>query len=127
MIDPTHLRIGNVIHQMDDGIGSYDTIIEIQREYAICQDYGLMYWTFVNPIPLTPEWLERIELPEGFKEDFEINTFKNSKGIITDYWISKRTYCQECYDTIIVSELKYLHTLQNVVHLLTGQELTIKP
>jgi len=122
MIDPTHLRIGNLVHLMDDEIGHNDTVIEIQRDYAICEEYGSIYWAFVNPVSITPEWLERMGAI------FPYSDTRCQIGSLCFYYASGKMYLTDSgFNEKISDQIEYIHTLQNVVHALTSQELTIKP
>lgn len=83
---------------------------------------------WVNPIPLTEEWLEKL----GFKKnqqrvgtagaecvpfDYTVDGWHRSDIVIKDF--------QLAYPIFNV-ELQYVHQLQNLYFALTGEELTIK-
>lgn len=85
----------------------------------------------IEPIPLTPEWLERCGL-ELRKEDkiWQIQVGNTSYleieaeepfmcGVTPETW---RDICP----IYIWNEIKHVHQLQNLYFALTGEELTIK-
>jgi hypothetical protein len=92
------------------------------------------YWSGddgpAEPIPLTPEWLEKC----GFKYDTE-----NDYGYILD--IGRKSFCvatAQDDDLLLLYRsdiglgyhqlmfVEHLHQLQNIIFALTGEELVIK-
>jgi hypothetical protein len=92
----------------------------------------------IEPIPLTPEWLERygyIEMEYVYSDGSKTNAFvgKGRRYIIryfkhiaeTPYYgVEHSPYPQS--HNCIPGELRYVHQLQNLYYALTGEELTIK-
>lgn len=126
MIAASELRIGNLVQRPKnlripilDGNQLYykvDTVMIRDCEY-----YGDK-WAF-EPIPLTPEILEKA----GFKDKKYKPLFKMVSAPV-HYERNIIIICQDeryslnCYED---TEIKYLHTLQNLYFALTGQELKI--
>lgn len=129
MIKTNELRIGNLIFDDDGSIAKViglkpyehsvrcdeeegcDILIDIhgadgkvRRGYAIESPE-------CNPIPLTPEWLQRC----GFK-------FAPSIG----YYVYELLNKPQGIDNIKVGSGVYLHHLQNLYFALTGEELNVK-
>lgn len=115
MIQANELRIGNWY----DHNGSYrqvtpNTIEEVWEGERI----------YVNPIPLTPEILEKWCGFENDDNDFLIGISERTNLHIN--LIKKRTLL-ESYDGIIaLCNISYLHQLQNLYFALTGKELNVQ-
>lgn len=123
MIKAGELRIGNSVFIA----GHYEnvfSVLDIGSELSTFNGVPVFKATYdeMNPIPLTPEWLERC----GWQVV--------DQGSGPYYWLEK-----QCWLHIHVSEdgnifanfnnnavyLKSLHSLQNLYHALTGEELII--
>ena len=125
MIKPQELRIGNRVNQTYTVLTTDEHGIEIIEG----QDVASNIWIEkenIKPIPLTKDWLLRFgfqEIPEKYprlsKGDFEIVKFNEEHD-----WELQKDY-GEHYLTPI-TDVKYVHALQNLIHSLTGEELTIK-
>lgn len=81
----------------------------------------------MKPIPLTEEWL----LKFGFvKYKLGHDTYKLKKFIIEAGLFKKTPYCFRMKidkeNSLALSEIKYVHSLQNLFFALTGEELIIK-
>jgi hypothetical protein len=102
---------------------------EIFRCYNTPKDF--------NPIPLTPEILEKcgfvvvhkannhytINDPNGFKDSHKIAIFHT----VNNQWhIAFSDTFSGYKDYIPTTKIKYLHQLQNLYFALTGEELTVK-
>lgn len=115
MIQPNELRIGNWVKDKRDN-----------KQYQFVR-INPEFWdaTFFEPIPLTPEVLEKCGLKDVW--------IKNSWMIVEDVsdgetfgWAMKvrnASYTRE----IEFAYFKYLHQLQNLYFALTGEELEYKP
>lgn len=131
MIDPTHLRIGNLVqHKAEiitiDSIG--DHAINILAAYP---DGGIDWeWLCeeVEGIPLTPEWLERM----GFVSYGNGIWGKNHD--VQHYQIEKHPSNPDGYILFLdihgvaappSVKIQTVHQLQNLYFALTSQELTI--
>lgn len=141
MIDPKELRIGNYIQPKEgkDWWGyKFKSIQYIGHdgEFARESDMGQcdVVWNIkdADPIPITPEWLERL--------GFEKEKLKISGGVVYslgDYMIIKSLGGKEYVDRYtfhhrfmaarFMREIEYIHQIQNIIHALTGHELTAKP
>ena len=125
MVDPKELRIGNWI-QTNSGILKVVNGINYEwepMEHIVYDDTHIGYSNDeLSPIPITPEWLERL----GFKSD---QFFDDTRPIfyLGDFYIDWDTLQpQDCGFDIAKIKIKYIHQLQNLYHALTGQELTVK-
>lgn len=125
MINARELRIGNLVYSKTS-IG-YDPagVIKVRqiKEDGInpWQDMGasgIGKCEDIEPISLTPDWLERF----GFKEESTYFERQESPAFV---FIKDRDGLP--YIGIVVrTYAKYVHQLQNIVFVLTGEELTIK-
>ena len=108
MIKANELRIGNII-------GSIHTDITREVDLFLFNEIfdDQTYLDHLKPIPLTEEWLVRFGA-KRFCKDF------NLKGIIIH--TRKRGFVLRKSVPVI----KYVHSLQNLIHALTNEELTIK-
>jgi hypothetical protein len=125
------LRLGNwlysyVIFSFDDGQPAKKGCISpFQVDLKTLQMiYEQPLLVTMEPIPLTPELLNKI----GFENDFSTfeyaDGWNNGKLFITDI---NGTYVAEFGNgnKNIPTDLKYLHALQNLIFSLTGQELDV--
>ena len=86
-------------------------------------------WDYIyehKPIPLTEEWLTRFgfELPahSWIGDKFHLSEYgKGSKHPNGGVWVVAMNN-----NNAIISEIQYVHQLQNLYFALTGEELTIK-
>jgi hypothetical protein len=123
MIDPKELRIGNWVKVDDLPIEQ----ITLETFATLAQHPHTI--GYFNPIPISPEWLERFNFE--MDDDMEygiIWSFKISDDA-SIYWngfieIEVRTkYVTTRYD---LDHIKHIHQLQNLYHSLTGKELELK-
>lgn len=114
----SELRIGNWINNCDkDYVIDHNTFINILDCEKVT---GLFFW---KPKPLTEEWLGRL----GFEKSSE-GYWSNGKlevGFTTTDENIQYEYISVTYKTEM-TDLKYVHQLQNLYFALTGEELTIK-
>ena len=138
MIDPKELRIGNLVSTNVDtgtiimptgfpfivytiGFSGCEILNDLSKPWAQQEPFPAKY-NRLEPIPITPEWLERL----GFKSD---QFFDDTRPIfyLGDFYIDWDTLQpQDCGFDIAKIKIKYIHQLQNLYHALTGQELTVK-
>jgi hypothetical protein len=108
-IKASDLRIGNwVLH-------------EGKMYRVIWRDLGFEKVNF-EPIPLTPEILEKAGFSDFNKDEkYFIGRFKLVKEK-DNYRLSQSV--SSVY-LPVANKIQYLHQLQNIIHSITGQELTI--
>lgn len=135
MIDARELRLGNKFKQPSD-----ETIFEVlalhnnrvayaKDDYTIDNEYFWFDVDHILPIPLTSELLRGI----GFKNDKQGNTrlYNSRRGKYFTLYLSEsfgkepdgNLYYGDSYTRNV--KLKYLHQLQNLYFVLTGQELKV--
>ena len=117
MIDPKELRIGNVVERITVKAWS-GTRKDI---YTIRTGMDIFQCADLNPIPITPEWLERLGFELRLPHDEENFVHWNFNGF--EIWQHGEGFC---HDFHFGGDIKYVHQLQNLVYSLTGQELIIK-
>jgi hypothetical protein len=79
-----------------------------------------------EPIPLTPEILERCGFEEIYKSDFTIRFDYKLNGKIGAGWNLINGHFHVRYIGEKFTHVKHLHQLQNLYFALTGRELEIK-
>lgn len=120
------LRIGNLIEdELAGNLTLQVTGIIEQHCFVKRIDEPLSYdlqWGFIQPIPLTEEWLVRM----GFKKKKYFGEWTYN-DIITFYKGLKQGYlgCPHPEGEDIDVECKHVHQLQNLYYALTGKELSI--
>lgn len=115
MINPSELRVGNFV----DTVTAYPDYIIVAGIYKghVCFHDGDMFLPkYVEPLDLTPEWLERF----GFDNNKDHEGYYMSGG-----WICKN-YSEGDGGVHCIAEVRYVHQLQNLYFALTGQELELK-
>lgn len=133
IMEPTELRIGNFIqYNSPDHSICFDLVVGINYSddfhVHMVELHGRTPINIngISPIPITPEWLERL----GFRDtstkhgEWFLELDDSFKIIITWYGgiIELTTFdIQQPFPYI-----KSIHQLQNLYHALTGQELTVK-
>lgn len=115
------LRIGNWVNSQFGGI---QQVVDVMCDGVNTLKYDGINYEFIDPIPLTEEWL----LKFGFEEDGEQFNFKGlSIELIGDdgRWC---LYMLDEYHNVesSIALFKHVHQLQNLYFSLTGDELTIK-
>lgn len=120
MIKANELRIGILIRDYRGAVRKV-TGRDIYKQCALDGDReDQSVGPVLNPIPLTPEWLERM----GFEK------FGNRYGLgdeSIDFGIDQEnSFFYWNQSEIPDVQLKYVHQLQNLYFALTGEELTIK-
>lgn len=134
MTELNELRIGNLI-SWHDGFGGVVTglVYEVLADKVAISPavpegkeggQGFMGIKGIDPIPLTPEWLERC----GFKR---MNAgWINDSGSLSFYDKDSETgngvYKMEYGTRNYAAGFLYLHQLQNLCFALTGEEIEIK-
>lgn len=135
----SELRIGNLFDFTSEGEG-YLPIEQIRKNdegfegyYAVFRN-GSFKWLIetdgewnIQPIPLTEEWLLKFGFQYDNDDDWYVYESKN--GISLSHIIGGLTHYfgnQECLWVDILSEIKYVHQLQNLYFALTGEELQLQ-
>ena len=122
------LRIGNWINSQFGGI---QEVVDVMCDGVNTLKYEGINYEFINPIPLTEEWL----LKFGFEKDFDgsfmfgiISIFKDKRLKQNVYIYTESTYKYSDGQWVVILDLKlqYVHQLQNLYFALTGEELTLK-
>ena len=104
------LRIGNWVRERES-----DNYIQIEQ-YLLCNEELCHY----QPIPLTEEWL----LKFGFEKP--AHSWGNDIIHLSEWDDFPLNWCVAINknNAILVQKLKYIHQLQNLYFVLTGEELT---
>lgn len=140
-MEASELKIGNFVQRIDDRIKTVIvTVVGIHQLRDRSDEIDTAYVEQVNPIitvydkvaidqiqaiPLTEEWL----LKFGFEKHYEkwsliINTSTDSPARLSVQMFANVLVVRLTSKTI--SNIKYVHQLQNLHFTLTGEELTIK-
>ena len=122
------LRIGNYVKS--DNLGIICTSVKSLYGFPECTSIvnhsdRVIDLSAIEPIPLTEEWL----LKFGFEKESEIHYSKTVNGITYLYYTGTLGQVRKDIDEnkiLYLCEPKYIHSLQNVMFALTGEELTIK-
>jgi hypothetical protein len=117
-MDARELRIRNYIYK-EGKIHQVDGIdFGLARREA---DYNIKIF---KPIPLSEEWLVKF----GFGKSDQHESGHNADPVFGFYydWHFKRFYLEVESERVRIDHIKYVHSLQNLFHSLTGSELTIK-
>ena len=123
------LRLGNYVNGIYDEGEFVAEVLTVDSEGCLLDANGIYELTSlkgIQPIPLTEEWLIKIDGIEKAPYDDDIK----------DYYLIKRCgffdIIYEDDDNIYIDfgdtlkKVKYLHQLQNLYFALTDEELTIK-
>ena len=110
MLQANELRIGNLVYD-SDRVKPFAATDFMQNE------------DFYEPIPLTPEWLERMGFDNDCNATFgEYNAEYRWEINVLVLWGSDG--CTEGHN--IHFPCNHVHQLQNLYFALTGEELTVK-
>ncbi len=129
-MEPTELRIGNFIqYNSPDHSICFDLVVGINYSddfhVHMVELHGRTPINIngISPIPITPEWLERLgfELHKPCGDEGFIK-WKHKNGVYL-LWIEGKFWHDHWSTGIWINSV---HQLQNLYHALTGQELTVK-
>lgn len=126
------LRIGNWVNYKTENIAQ--EICSIQSDNTIRlkdskgTNHGCYRMSYVEPIPLTEEWLIKF----GFREmEFHLDNsstkpcYYKNEGYLKINISDEKNLFWFNYNGHLV-KIKNAHSLQNLYHVLTNEELTIK-
>lgn len=133
MINPKELRLGNFLRhlpcpRMPDGL-EVEIVNSLDERYYIngsdCDNDGLCEFEYYDPIPLTEEWLVRF----GFSDEGCYGWFSTVSN--DDFEVVKEEDMWMLIDEVAGKErplthFEYVHQLQNLYAVLTGEELVLK-
>ena len=135
------LRIGNYIsctdfecmdevptelsEKYDKVLRIYDNVIQWNSISDDISYYSATDINYVDPIPITEEWL----LSFGFKKSAAEKYRKFS--FVIDWWYDSNKYMYGWidFDNVLLApdiKIEYVHQLQNLYYALTGEELELK-
>lgn len=137
MVKVNELRIGNLLlwntEHAGGGISKVISVTEIG--YKIKSQTGchpsLDEYKDIEPIPLTPEWLERCGFAENDRGYYVLvsggfyllkNDLKDETGAIDGFAL----VAAGSHGLVQKPIYKHLHQLQNLFFALTGEELNVK-
>ena len=126
MINTRELRVENLVLSPVGWIGK---VYNVSPQFVTLIDDNLAPYVFgqdlIDPIPITPEWLERLGFEKGGKDgnDFYFGDFRffAEDNDWNDLYLN--TYFNGRY---IGVNPRHVHTMQNLVFALSETELTIK-
>ena len=133
------LRIGNLIK----GIGTnIEWIVEGFEGDCIYSNDGWRYLSHFEPIPLTEEWLVKFGFKSDNNEPNEIYSIDISTDERYDYVstlriivmddfclvdiMEKGTHPRADESIVTLKSIQHVHSLQNLIFALTGEELILK-
>ncbi len=125
MVQAHELRIGNMVeyNSIFYEVWSIDKdYLELDSEAADSHADNIKTLS-ANPIPLTPEILEKY----GFDYDASYDVPKVQKGNLVLFGYENEFGANFGHVTQLDVHVKYLHQLQNLYFALTGEELTPTP
>jgi len=126
----SELRIGNFVKGKETNV--YWTVEAVDSNSIF--SYGK--WRPLDafePIPITEEWLLNFGFSTTDYKKGYIGIYHKAGGIITDFVLTyplvngvfQKHFIWE-HSKFKYQELKHVHSLQNLYHALTGEELTLK-
>ena len=131
MMDPKEVRIGNLVNYNEDGYGfdDYVVIIEPHEIHTYRTIAERIKNAEFHPIPITPEWLERLGFEKRISPKGHENWVMYSQHHFA-FVLREITpfigFTYHSYGTDHSLQIDHVHQLQNLYHALTGQELTVK-
>ena len=132
MIDPKELRIGNWVKCNQENGQEFDCKIQAE-DFKLLVDSD-EYRKNHHPLPLTEEWLERFGFKNIDSGAPHLDISDNSRIVCpvknTDRWLYIETSQEDenMYSNLthIFTMNNYVHQLQNLYFILTGEELKLK-
>ena len=120
MIKPNELRIGNCI----DYGGSYECNGIFTEEFARYMFDVRDEWDLLEPIPITEDLLVKMGFYKSQNDESEFYT------ALWDVFVIAKDTDYECHlmgPDCFLARINYVHQLQNLYFVLTGEELEVKP
>ena len=121
------LRIGNWVKHDPSWSYRNPLLAEFEFQWDEGYYYGIGECTIsivdISPIPLTEEWLVKLG---GIDTNYEITIESENEKIVFEW--SSRVIATNIRNGWVCNKyphIKYVHQLQNLVHALTGEELTL--
>jgi hypothetical protein len=128
MIQANELRCGNALYWSTNN----DLVFVDSEHIRMCSVSNKSFNELYKLIPITEEWLLKLNFSEGF--DWEEGNFTNSldNSILLYFdeykniWVvGKYLYSGFAGSFTKLAEIKYINQLQNLYFALTGEELTL--
>lgn len=115
------LRIGNWVNSQFGGI---QQVVDVMCDGVNTLKYDGINYEFIDPIPLTEEWLLKFgfEYNDYYKNyKIKADIYYHSVKLDDGVWCYNNDYSDAgCY---FISEIEYVHQLQNLYFALTQTEL----
>lgn len=138
VILPTDLRIGNLVYDDENIVVKVEKIVsEMYQEWngyedEYCIEFSKigdnnMFYSKVNPIPITEEWLIKFGFEKIIDNEFTLR-YDLKKDPSFDYFFPKhnlKTFGLRFKGSTFFDVVKYVHQLQNFYFVLTGLELRV--
>lgn len=129
MINVKELRIGNKIIAIGYDLIDGGRVENRKGDFQIDVDIEFLKSCINNPhyyepIPLTPEWLERCGFVDGGPHDNGEHSWHHPDMTLS--FDGKCFYYYDDNDCIYVGACNYLHQLQNFYFATEGEELNVK-
>ena len=138
MIKANDLRIGNKIllnGSIDTVTGIFNQLAEMEGIDYLIQNSEYLDYSLdkIEPIPLTPEILEKVGFEKsetGIKDCYVYNLILAESPLVSILnlelqYCDKDLICEVKLLPFNTSKYKYLHELQNIWFILSGEELPI--
>ena len=130
MIDARELRIGNLVFEGYDE--PWDQIGEVSID-GMGAAYELENGFRYDPIPLSPEWLQKLGFEKRVLNGIRIGSYDTIDWDV-EYYIDNILLLKQLsqqYDRFQSANkpyrfIQYVHQLQNLYFALTGTELTVR-
>lgn len=129
----TELRIGNYVNQgqySEQPLTAYNIYqLELKEKGGKVADY----YNDIEPIKLTEDWLLRFgfhkwgvdDMPSTVSFELAPLNIQYSKNTNCYGWLFEKREENNSLSWYPKVEIKYVHSLQNLYHALTGNELTL--
>jgi hypothetical protein len=121
----SELRIGNYIQDKD---GNIETVSKLFHQDYLSKINDDPYEDYYNPVPLTEEWLLKLELIKNKtlfelpKEIQETRSDDNGIGTCAFFYNKRLNRWMDCHSRVCID---FVHQCQNLVFVITGKELKI--